>query len=148
MQLHNYIRYQGVGGGWDRGGVLICHRDMMRVPLAVKTGVLTTMSVGHVPITGGTTEPSTSNNLPQGTSRPHHLGPTCTFQGHFILWVPGSRFSEAGSRRLFSLPTWGLTPLSVSVIWILSGETHVVCSIFRVLGLPSQGHSFRPRRVS
>ena len=98
------------------GGVLICHRDTMEVPLVMKNGVLTTMSVGHVPITGGTTEPSTSNNLPQGTSRPHHLGPTCTFQGHFILWIPRSKFPGAGSRRLFSLPTWGLTRLSVPVV--------------------------------
>ena len=42
-----------------KGGVLICHRDMMGVPLAMKIGVLTTTSVGHVPITGGTTEPPT-----------------------------------------------------------------------------------------
>ena len=35
----------------------------MRVPLAMKTRVLTTMSVGHEPITGGSTEPPTSNNL-------------------------------------------------------------------------------------
>ena len=77
-----------------KGGVLICHRNVMRVPLAMKTRVLTTISVGHVPITEGTTKPATSNNLPQNARRPHHFGPTCTFQGHFILWVPGSRFSE------------------------------------------------------
>lgn len=38
-----------------KGGVLIRHRGMMRVTLAMKTRVLATMSVGHVPITGGTT---------------------------------------------------------------------------------------------
>ena len=130
------------------GGVLICHRDMMGVPLVMKTGVLTTMSISHVPITRGATEPPTSNNLPQGASRPHHLGPTCTFQGHFILWVPGSRFSEAGSRRLFSLPTQGITRLLVPIIWIVSRKAHVVCSIFRALGLPPRGLSFRSRRVS
>ena len=101
LRLHNNIRHQR--------SVLICHRDVMGVPLAVKIGVLATTSVGHVPITGGTTEPPISNHLPQGASRPHHLDPTCTFQGHFILWVPGSKFSGAGSRRLFSLPIWGLT---------------------------------------
>ena len=82
-----------------KGGVLISHRDMMVVPLAVKIGVLTTISIGYAPITGGTIEPPTSYNLPQGASRPHHFGPTCTFQGHFILWVPRSKFSGAGSRR-------------------------------------------------
>ena len=131
-----------------KGGVLICHRGMMGVPLAMKIRVLTTVPVSHVPITGRTTEPPTSNNLPQGASRPHHLGPTCTFQGHFILWIPGSRFLGAGSRRLFSLPTRGLTRLSVPVICTLSGEAHVVHSIFRALGLPSRGLSFRSRRVS
>ena len=92
-----------------KGGVLICYRDTMGVPLAKKIRVLTTVSVGHVPITEGTTKPPTSNNLPQNARRPHHFGPTCTFQGHFILWVPGSKFAGAGSRRLFSLPIWGLT---------------------------------------
>jgi len=92
----------------NKRGALICHRDMIRVPLAMKTRVLTTRSVGQVSIAKRTTEPPTSNNLPQGASRPHHFGSTCTFQGHLILWVPGSRFSGAGSRRLFSLPIWGL----------------------------------------
>ena len=92
-----------------KGGVLICHRNVMGVPLAVKIRVLTTISVGHVLNTRGTTEPSTSNSLLQGASRPHHFGPTCTFQGHFILWVAGSKFSGTGNRRLFSLPIWGLT---------------------------------------
>ena len=127
------------------GGVLICHRDTIGVPLVIKTGVLTTMSIGHVPITGGTTEPPTSNNLPQGASKPHHIGPTCTFQAHFI---PFYSLPSAGSRRFFLLPTWSLTQLSVPIIWILSGEAHAVCSIFRVLGLPSRGLSFRSRRVS
>ena len=79
------------------------------VPLTMKIGVLTTISIGHVPISGGTTEPPNSSYLPQGSSRPHHLGSTCTFQGHFILWIPRSKFSGAGSRRLFSLPIWGPT---------------------------------------
>jgi len=90
-------------------GVLICHRDVIRVPLAIKTRVLTTMSLGHVPITKGTIKSLTSNSLPQSASRTHHFSPTCTLQSHSILWVPGSRFSGAGSRRLFSLPIWGLT---------------------------------------
>ena len=102
--------------------VWICNRDMIKVSLVMKTGVLTTISAGHVPITGGTTDPPTSNNLPQGASRPHHFGPIWTFQGHSILWVLDSGFSGAGSRRLFSLPIWGLTQLSVPVIWILSRE--------------------------
>ena len=75
LQLHNYIRHQRAGGG----GVQICHKDVMRVPLAMKARVLTTVSVGHVLIIRGTTESPTSNNLPQGASTLHHLGPTCTF---------------------------------------------------------------------
>ena len=30
------------------GSVLICHRDMMGVPLAMQAGVLTTVLVGHL----------------------------------------------------------------------------------------------------
>jgi len=100
----------------------------------MKTGVLTTMSAGQVPITRGTTDPPTSNNLPQGASRPHHFGPTCTFQGQSVLGVPGSRFSGAGIRRLFLLPIWGLSQLSMPVIWTLNGEADVVCRIFRTPG--------------
>jgi len=59
-----------------KGEVLICHRDMIKVPSAMKTGVLTMMSVGHIPITGGTTDPPDSSNVPQGASRPYHFGPT------------------------------------------------------------------------
>jgi len=44
-------------------GVLICHRDTIRDPLA--KGALTMMSVGYILITGGTTNPPTSNNLPK-----------------------------------------------------------------------------------
>jgi len=51
LRLHNNIRHQR--------SVLICHRDVMGVPLAVKIGVLATTSVGHVAITGGTAEPPT-----------------------------------------------------------------------------------------
>lgn len=57
-----------------KGGQLICHRDMIKVPLAIKTRMLTTISTCHTPITGGTTNPPASSNLPQGTGRPHHYG--------------------------------------------------------------------------
>lgn len=127
--------------------VLICHRDVIKVPLEMKTWVLTTMSAGHVPITVGMSDPPSSNNL-QGASRPHHLCPTYTFQGHSIFWVPGSRCSGVGSRRLFSLLIWALTCLPVPVIWILSREAHVVYSIFRVMGMLSLGLSFGSCRVS
>jgi len=86
-----------------KGGVLICHRNMMGLLLAIKIGVLTTISIGHVPITGETTKPAISNNIPQGACRPNHFGPTCTFQGHLILWVPVSKFSGAGSRIFHSI---------------------------------------------
>ena len=122
--------------------------DMINVPLAMKTGVSTITSVGHTPITEGFTDPPTSNNLPQGARRPHHFGPACTFQGHFTLCLPGSRSSGAGSRRLFIVPTCGLSEVSLLVICILSGEAQVVCSIFKALGLPSLGLSFKSHRVS
>lgn len=134
-----------------KGGVQGCQRDMIKVPLGslvMKTWVLTMMSAGHVPITGGTTNPQTSNNFPQGASRPHQFGPTCTFQGYSILQVPGSRFSGAGSRRLFSMPIWDLIQISVPRIGILSRKAHAVCSVFRTLGLLPLGLSFRSRRVS
>jgi len=67
------------------------------------------MSAGRVPFTRVTTDPPASNKNPQDASRPHHWGPTCTFHGHSILQALSSRFSGAGSRKLFSLPTWGLT---------------------------------------
>ena len=72
-----------------KGGILICHNDMISVPLAMKIRVCSIISEGHLPITWGMTVPPTSRgyNLPQGASRPHHLGPTWTSQGHFILWI-------------------------------------------------------------
>jgi len=63
------------------GGVLICHMDTINVPFAKKTGVSTTTSAAHAPITDGFTDPPASNNLPQRASRSHHFGPACTFQG-------------------------------------------------------------------
>lgn len=101
LQLHSYIRHQ---------------RGCPDLPQGHEGGPLSSeeQSIDHNigrPCTNyrRTIELPSSNNLPQGASRPYHFGPTCTFQGHFILWVPGSRFSGAGSSRLFSLLIWGLT---------------------------------------
>ena len=61
------------------GRVLICHMDMINFHFAMKTGVSTATSAGHALITEGFTDPPSSNNLPQGARRPHHLDPACTF---------------------------------------------------------------------
>lgn len=89
-------------GIWDcitvqgtKGGVLIFHK----VPLVMKTGELTTMSVGCEPFNKGNTDPSTSSNLPQGVNKPQRFGPTYTFQGQSILWV--LRFSGVGAEDYF-----------------------------------------------
>lgn len=110
--------------------------------------MLTTISTGHEPINKRTTDLPTSSNLIQGANRPHHFGPTYTFQGQTILWIP--RFSGTGIRRLFSLPTWGLICSSVSAIWIQSREVEaqVVYIIFRAMVLPFLRLSFRSRRAS
>ena len=50
--------YQG-----PKGGVLICHMDIINIPFAVKTGVSTTTSVGHTPITEGFTQLPTSPKM-------------------------------------------------------------------------------------
>lgn len=80
-------------------GVLICHRGMIRVPIAMKNGALTTILVGHVPNTGGTTETPTSNNLPQGESRPHHFGLTWHSTLFYGYWVLDSQ--EQGEKVIF-----------------------------------------------
>ena len=46
-------------------------------------------------------------------------------------------FRGREQKIIFITDLGGLTQLSVPVIWILSGEARVVCSIFRALGLPS-----------
>lgn len=84
-----------------KGGGPVCHNDMINVPLATKTGVCTIISESHLPISCGMTVAPVSKSLSQGATRLYHLGPTCTSQGHFILCVPGSKSSGAGSRRLF-----------------------------------------------
>lgn len=40
-------------------------------------------------------------------------GLICIFQGHFTSWVPGTRSSGAGSRRLYSILTWGFKHASL-----------------------------------
>ena len=82
LRLHNDIGYQT---GRRGGRVWVCHRDMSKVLLVMKTRALTTVSTGHVPLTRGTTDAPTSSNLPQGAHRPHHFDPTRTFQGRSIL---------------------------------------------------------------
>lgn len=70
--------------------VLICHSDMISVPLAMKIRVCIIISEGHWSVTCGMTAPPTSYSLPQGASRSHHFSPICTSQSHFILCIPGS----------------------------------------------------------
>lgn len=107
-----------------------------------------TVSEGHVPIPCGITITPPFNNYPCGASRLYHFAPTWASQGHFTLWVPGYRFSRAGSKRLFIIPTWSFSHISLPLIWTLSREAQVVCNICRPLGLPSLSLSFRSLSTS
>ena len=60
LRLHNYIGYQRVEGWGGADRVLICHRDMIKVPLAVKTSVDHDVCRPHTYHLGGTTDPSAS----------------------------------------------------------------------------------------
>lgn len=119
--------------GWlyqaSKGGFLTWQSNPISAPFIMKIQVCIIISGIHIPITCGVSKPSFSTNIPHGASRLHHFSPTCTSQGHFTLWVPGARSSEAGSSRLFSILTWGFKHTSFPLIWILR----------RALGQPSLG---------
>lgn len=89
-----------------KGGVLICQRDMIKVPIVMKTRMLTQCLQTMYTLLGGLEIPQPPPVSLRVANRPHHFGPSCNLQGHSVLWVPGSKFSEAG-RRVFSLPIWG-----------------------------------------
>lgn len=75
-----------------------------------------------MPVTYGAIIPPPSNYLPHGVS---------------------SKFSGAGRRRLFIVPTRGFSCILFPLMWILSREAQGIRNTHRALGLPSLGLSFR-----
>lgn len=100
---------------------------MISVPTAMKNRVLTTVSVGYVPNTGGTTKTPTSNNLPQGESRPHHFGPTwrsttaVLFYGYWVLY-----FLRDREQKVIFIANLGWYLVVMPAIWILRREYQVI----------------------
>lgn len=121
---------------------------MIGVPLAMKIGALTTMSVTTY------LSPRGLPNLPPPIISPKvQVGHTTWVlpapsranlsYGFLVLNSQGQ-----GAEDYFHYQAGVLPDYQFPLIWILRGAAHIVCSIFRALGLPSRGLSVRSHSIS